>query len=57
MAVAERSEYKGNPVLVIKRDEDDKYPFTFGLAKARLIVECFGAIKSFVAEADTKKEK
>lgn len=46
----ERSEYKGKPVLVIKRDENDKYPFSFGLTKARLILDNIEEIKKFVAE-------
>jgi len=48
MAV-EYSEFKGNKLIVLKRSEDDKFPFSFG--KARLIVENFDAIKEFAAEA------
>ena len=46
----ERSEFKGKPVLIIKRNEDDKYPFAFGLSKAKLILENLEEIKKFVAE-------
>lgn len=46
----ERSEYKGKPVLIIKRDENDKYPFAFGLNKAKLMLENIDAIKKFVEE-------
>jgi len=46
----ERSEYKGKPVLVIKRDENDKYPFSFGMTKARLILDNIDEIKKFVEE-------
>lgn len=46
----EKSEYKGKPVLIIKRSEDDKYPFAFGMGKARLILENIDAIKKFVEE-------
>ncbi len=46
----ERSEYKGKPLIVIKRSEDDKYPFSFGLGKARLIIENIEEIKKFVEE-------
>jgi len=49
MAV-ERSEYKGNPLLVIKRNDDDKYPFSFGVAKAKMILENLDEIKKFVEE-------
>lgn len=46
----ERSEFKGKPVIVIKRDEEDKYPFSFGLSKAKLILENIEEIKKFVEE-------
>jgi hypothetical protein len=46
----EKSEYKGKPILILKRDEDDKFPFSFGLAKARLILENIEEIKKFVEE-------
>ena len=46
----ERSEFKGKPMLVIKRDEEDKYPFSFGLTKAKMIVENIEEIKKFVEE-------
>lgn len=51
----ERSEYKGKPLLVIKRDENDKFPFSFGLTKAKLILENIEEIKKFVAEASGEK--
>jgi hypothetical protein len=46
----ERSEYKGKPLIVIKRTEDDKYPFSFGLSKAKLILDNIEEIKKFVEE-------
>lgn len=46
----ERSEYKGKPLIVIKRSEDDKYPFSFGVSKAKLILENIEEIKKFVEE-------
>jgi hypothetical protein len=46
----ERSEYKGKPLIVIKRSEDDQYPFSFGLSKAKLILENIEEIKKFVEE-------
>lgn len=54
MAEVTRSEFKGKPVLVIRRDADDKYPFSFGLTKARLILENLEEIKRFVE--DNSKE-
>ena len=46
----EFGEFKGNKVLTIRRDESDRYPFTFGKAKARMIVENFDEIKKFAEE-------
>lgn len=46
----ERSEFNGRPVIILKRAEGDKYPFTFGLNKARLILENLEEIKKFVEE-------
>lgn len=46
----ERGEYKGKPVLTIKRDENDKYPFSFGMTKARMILDNLEEIKRFVEE-------
>lgn len=48
--IVERSEFKGRPMLVIKNNDEDKYPFSFGLSKARKIVENIEEIKKFVAE-------
>lgn len=47
-------EYKGKPTLTLQRDEQDKYPFTFGVAKAKLIVEHIETIKKFVNEFGSK---
>ena len=46
----ERGEFKGRPLLVIKRNEEDKYPFSFGLTKAKLILENIVEIEKFVEE-------
>lgn len=51
--MVERSEFKGKPVLIIRRDENDKYPFSFGLTKARMILDNLEEIKKFVAENTT----
>ena len=48
--MVEKTEYKGKPIIVLKRNEEDKYPFSFGLGKARLIIENLEAIQQFVAE-------
>ena len=48
--MVERSEYNGKPILVLRRSEEDKFPFSFGLAKARMILENIKEIEKFVAE-------
>jgi len=51
----ERSEFKGRPMLVIKNGEEDKFPFSFGMSKAKKILESIEAIKQFVADNDKPK--
>jgi hypothetical protein len=48
--VVEVEEYNGNPVIALKRDANDNYPFRFGLRKAELILDNLEAIKKFVKE-------
>lgn len=48
--VVDYGEYKGNKMIILKRSDDDNYPFQFGKAKAKLIVENFDAIKKFAEE-------
>ena len=48
--MVERSEFKGKPIIILKRNEEDKYPLSFGMSKARLIVENIEEIKKFVEE-------
>ena len=43
-------EYKGNPIIVLSRDEDDEYPFRFGVSKAKLILEHIKQIEDFVRD-------
>ena len=50
--MVERSEFNGRPVIILKRSEEDRYAFTFGLNKARLILENLEEIKKFVEEND-----
>ena len=49
---AERAEFKGKPVLTLKRDENDRYPFSFGQSKAKLIIEYLDEIKKFIADTE-----
>jgi len=48
--MVERSEFKGKAIIILKRDEEDKFPFSFGLTKAKLILENIEEIKKFVEE-------
>jgi len=48
MSITSEGEYKGNPMLIIKSNTEDKFPFQFGLKKAQLILEQIEAIKQFV---------
>ena len=45
--------FKGNKIIRLKRTDDDKFPFSFGKNKAKLVVEYFDDIKKF-AEEDTE---
>ncbi len=38
--------------MILKRDENDRYPFRFGKNKAKLIIENFDAIKAFAEEEE-----
>ena len=46
----EFGEFKGNKIIRLKRSPEDPFPFSFGKAKAKLIVENFEAIKKFAEE-------
>jgi hypothetical protein len=52
--VYEEDEYKGNKLVVLKRNEDDNYPFRFGYSKALLILEHIEDIKKFVKKNKPK---
>ena len=45
--------FKGNPVIIL--NPEDKFIFSFGLMKAKLIIQNFDAIKAFV-DANDKKD-
>lgn len=49
-------EYKGNAIISLPVSGSTKYPFTFGLNKAKAILEFLEDIKKFVAENDKKPE-
>lgn len=48
MGVVAESEYQGRPIIILKSGEEDKYPFQFGLKKARLVLEHIEDIRKFV---------
>lgn len=48
MSIVTESEFKGNPMIVLKNSEDDQFPFQFGVKKAKLVLENIEAIKAFV---------
>ena len=43
-------EYRDKPIIVLFRDEDDEYPFRFGVSKAKLILEHIKQIEDFVRD-------
>lgn len=43
-------EYKGHPTISLMKDDEDMRPFTFGLGKAKLIIDNIDEIKKFVEE-------
>ena len=52
MSIVSESEFKGNPMIVIKGSEDDQFPFQFGVKKAKLVIENIEEIKKFVEKHD-----
>jgi len=54
--IVEETEFKGKPVLVLKNDENERYPFSFGLSKARKVLEAYDDIKAFVEKHDSDDE-
>ena len=56
MGVASETEYEGRPIIVLKNSDSDKYPFQFGLKKARLVLEHVEDIKKFVEKYNEDEE-
>lgn len=54
MAEILEGDYRGTPMLIIRNAPEDKFPFHFGVKKARLILEHVKDIKKFVAKNDAK---
>jgi hypothetical protein len=55
MAVVEESDFKGNAMIVLKRSPEDRYPFQFGLSKAKLVVDAIEDIKAWVEKQEKIK--
>ena len=45
-------EFKGNKTITLIRDANDRWPFSFGVGKAKLIIENFEEIVAFVEAND-----
>lgn len=43
-------DFKGNPTLTIKQRQDDRFGLTFGLSKAKLILDHLDVIRRFYEE-------
>lgn len=52
MAVTEEGEFKDNKMLILKRSAEDRFPFQFGLSKAKLVIEAIEDIKKWVAKQE-----
>jgi hypothetical protein len=46
--------YNGNKLIKLARDDQDDYPFSFGLSKAKLIVDNIDFIKKYIEDNDKK---
>lgn len=51
---AERTEYKGYPMLKLTSGANERYPFSFGLQKAKRILACIKDIEAFVVAAEAE---
>lgn len=49
---AERGEYKGHAMIKLTSGANERYPFQFGLQKAKRILACLKDIEAFVAEQE-----
>lgn len=50
-------EFKGNITITLKQSEGDPYGFTFGLSKAKMILDHIEDIKKFYEENKDKMKK
>ncbi len=52
MSDVSETEFKGSPMIVIKSTPEDKFPFQFGVKKAKLVIAHIEDIKKFVEKHD-----
>ncbi len=50
----QEGDYKGHPILTL--NPNSRYPFSFGVSKAKLILEYLEEIKAFIAKHEDAKE-
>ena len=50
----QEGEYKGHPILTL--NPNSRYPFSFGVSKAKLVLEYLDEIKAFIAKHDTAQK-
>jgi len=57
--VIEHGEYKGYPNVSIRKDtvEQDRYPFTFGVLKAKLLLQALAQEPDFLEKFVKENEK
>lgn len=55
--IIEETEFKGRPTLTLRFDEEDKYPFSFGVGKAKKILAAIDEIKAFVQKYDKPRQE
>ncbi len=53
---AKIGEFKGNAVITLPIGNSERYSFTFGVSKAKAILEYLDDIKKFVEEHEKKPE-
>lgn len=49
------SEYKGNPIISLPLGNNERYSFSFGLTKAKAIMEYLDDIKGFIEKMEAKE--
>ena len=55
--VVEYDEFKGNKMIKLMKDGEDKFPFQFGKKKAKLIIDNIDAIKAFATEEESVEQE